>query len=150
MFRKMLGVILTLVLLISVTTNAQGRMGFVGKIFDKKEAKTLFGEVKKSFELKPNILKQALLQAKDYVLIVVKNGRISIANEKKQVLAGEVQAISGLETTSYAFSKDKVAEFITLIGSSTIQVEERSSTLTLTASDITLEMSMPCPPICFE
>ncbi len=150
MLQKMLGVTLTLVLLVSATANAQGRLGFVGKIFDKKEAKTLFGEVKNSFELKPNVLKQALLKAKDYVLIVVKNGRISIANEKKQVLAGEVQAISGIETTSYAFSKDKVAEFISLIGSSTIQVEERSSTLTLTASDFTLEMSFPCPPICFE
>jgi len=150
MLRKTFGITLTLVLLISATSNAQGRMGFVGKIFDKKEAKTLFGEVKKSFELKPNILKKALLQAKDYVLIVVKNGRISIANEKKQVLAGEVQAISGIETTSYAFSKDKVAEFISLIGSSSIAVEERASTTTLTAADYTLEFALPCPPVCFE
>ena len=139
--------IITIFLLISVTTKAQGKLGFVGKIFDKKEANILFGDVKSSFELKPNVLKLALLNAKDYVLIAVRNGRISLANEKKQVLAGDLQPIGTTETV-YIFGKDKVAEFVSLIGSSPIQVEQRSSTLTLTAGDLTLEMSMPCPPIC--
>lgn len=149
MFKQITGGIISLLLLVSITTNAQGRMGFVGKIFDKNEAKVLFGEVKRSFELKPNVLKQALLGAKDYVLIAVKNGRISIANEKKQVLAGEVQAIGSTETV-YIFSKSKVAEFVSLIGSEPIQVEERSGTTTLTAADYTLEFSVMCPPVCFE
>ena len=140
--------ILTIFLLISVTTKAQGKLGFVGKIFDKKEAHILFGEVKSSRELKPNILKQALLQVKDYVLITVRNGRISLANEKKQVLAGDIQTIGTTETV-YIFGKDKVAEFISLIGSSPIQVEERGSTITLTAGDYTLEYALPCPPTCF-
>lgn len=148
MLKRFTVTILLLFALISVTTNAQGKLGFVGKIFDKKEANVLFGDVKSSTELKPNVLKQALLSAKDYVLITVRNGRISLANEKKQVLAGDLQPISTTETV-YIFSKDKVAEFISLIGSTPIQVEERNSTLTVTAGDVTLEMSMRCPPICF-
>lgn len=149
MLKQITAGILTIFLLVSVTTKAQGKLGFVGKIFNKKEANILFGDVKSSFELKPNVLKLALLKAKDYVVIAVKNGRISLANEKKQVLAGDLQPISSTGTV-YIFGKDKVAEFISLIGSSPIQVEERGSTITLTAGDVTLEMSWPCPPICFE
>ncbi|MDP3581973.1 MAG: hypothetical protein Q8S39_08545 [Ignavibacteria bacterium] len=141
--------ILTIFLLISVTTKAQGKLGFVGKIFDKKEATILFGEVKSSSELKSNVLKQALLKAKDYVLITVRNGKISLANEKKQVLAGDLQPISTTETV-YIFGKDKVAEFITLIGSSAIQVEQRNATLTITAADYTLEFATLCPPLCLD
>ncbi|RJQ57560.1 MAG: hypothetical protein C4517_17100 [Stygiobacter sp.] len=147
MLKRFTVTILILIALISVTANAQGKLGFVGKIFDKKEANILFGDVKSSTELKPNVLKQALLSAKDYVLITVRNGRISLANEKKQVLAGDLQPISTTETV-YIFSKNKVAEFVSLIGASPIQVEQRSSTLTVTAGDVTLEQSMACPPIC--
>ena len=139
--------ILTILLFISVTTKAQGKLGFVGKIFDKKEATILFGDVKSTLELKSGVLKRALLLSTDYVLIYVKNGKVSIANEKKQVLAGDVQTIGTTETV-YIFSKDKVAEFVSLIGGSPILVEQRSSTLTITAGEVTLEQSMPCPPIC--
>lgn len=149
MLKKFFGI--TLILLVSLSTiyNAQGKLGFVGKIFTKQEAKILFGDVKSSVELKPNVIKQALLKAKDYVVFVVKNGKLSIINEKKQVLAGEVQAITSKETM-FIFGKDKVAEFVSLIGSSSIAVEERSSTTTLSAADYVLELSLPCPPICFE
>ena len=149
MLKRFTVTILILIALISVTTNAQGKLGFVGKIFDKKEANILFGDVKSSTELKPNVLKQALLSAKDYVLIAVRNGRISLANEKKQVLAGDLQPISTTETV-YIFGKDKVAEFISLIGSSAIQVEQRSGTITLTAADYTLEFATICPPVCLD
>ncbi len=140
--------IFTIFLLMSVTTQAQGKLGFVGKIFDKKEANILFGDVKSSFELKPNVLKLALLNAKDYVFIAVRNGRISFVNEKKQVLAGDLQPISATETV-YVISKDKMAEFVSLIGSAPIVVEERSGTITITATDYTLEQLLSCPPICF-
>ncbi|MDP2039307.1 MAG: hypothetical protein Q8L04_18155, partial [Ignavibacteria bacterium] len=136
MLKRFTVTILILFALISVTTNAQGKLGFVGKIFDKKEANVLFGGVKSSLELRPNILKLALLNAKDYVVIVIKNGRISLANERKQILAGEVQAIT-VQDTQYIFSKDKIAEFISLIGSSQILVEQRDATITLTAADYT-------------
>ncbi len=148
MLKRFTVTILILIALISVTANAQGKLGFVGKIFDKKEANILFGDVKSSTELKPNVLKQALLSAKDYVLITVRNGRISLADEKKQVLAGDIQAIGTTETV-YVISKDKMAEFVSLIGSAPIVVEERSGTITITATDYTLEQLLSCPPICF-
>ncbi|KAF0153064.1 MAG: hypothetical protein FD143_504 [Ignavibacteria bacterium] len=149
MLKQILGIVIILLVSFSAVSNAQGRMGFVGKIFDKNEANILFGEVKSSVELKPNVLKQALLKAKDYVVFVVKNGRISIVNEKKQVLAGEVQTVTANETM-HIFSKDKVAEFVSLIGSSSIAVEDRGTTTTLTAGAYTLEFSTQCPPMCFE
>ncbi|MBI3124980.1 MAG: hypothetical protein HYZ10_11310 [Ignavibacteriales bacterium] len=148
MLKRFTVTILILFALISVTANAQGKLGLVGKIFDKKEANVLFGDVKSSTELKPNVLKLALLSAKDYVLITVRNGRISLANEKKQVLAGDIQAIGTTETV-YVISKDKMAEFVSLIGSAPIVVEERSGTITITATDYTLEQLLSCPPICF-
>ncbi|KAF0139066.1 MAG: hypothetical protein FD122_3540 [Stygiobacter sp.] len=148
MLKRFTVTILILFALISVTANAQGKLGLVGKIFDKKEANVLFGDVKSSTELKPNVLKQALLSAKDYVLITVRNGRISLADEKKQVLAGDIQAIGTTETV-YVISKDKMAEFVSLIGSAPIVVEERSGTITITATDYTLEQLLSCPPICF-
>lgn len=149
MLKRFTVTILILIALISVTTNAQGKLGFVGKIFNKQEANVLFGDIKSSTNLTPNVLKQALLLSKDYVFIVVRNGRISFANEKKQVLAGDLQPISTTETV-YIFGKDKVAEFVSLIGNSPIQVEQRNATLTITASDYTLEFALPCPPFCVD
>jgi hypothetical protein len=149
MLKKLFGITLILLVSLSTISTAQGKLGFVGKIFSKQEANVLFGEVKSSVELSPNVLKQALLKAKDYVVFVVKNGKLSIVNEKKQVLAGVTQAITTKETM-FIFGKDKVSEFVSLIGSSSIAVEDRSGITTLTAGEYTLEMSLPCPPICFE
>ncbi|MEW6654503.1 MAG: hypothetical protein AB1394_13715 [Bacteroidota bacterium] len=149
MLKQILGIVIILLVSFSTVSNAQGKLGFVGKIFDKKEANILFGEVKSSLELKPNVLKQALLKAKDYVVFVVKNGKISIVNEKKQVLAGEVRTITNNDAL-IIFSKDQVAGFVSIIGSSPIMVEERSSTTTLTAAEYTLEFALTCPPICYE
>lgn len=149
---------------------AQGQMGEVGKLFKKDEADKLFGKAKQSLQISPKVLQKALLKAKDYVLFTIIDGKVLIVDEKKQSLTDDNVKLNKLEP-AYIFSKSKVLEFLNsaLINNSVqsnnpkekaievlnstaepIYVEERTSTLTLTAGNSTLELSTLCPPICFE
>lgn len=121
----------------------------IGKMFNQKEARELFGEVKSSIKINPNVLKNALKKADDFVALKVKNGKLMVVNQKRQSLTDEVTTLDVSETV-YIFSTSVIEDFLSAIGESTVAVETRTSTLTLTAADTTLEFSMTCPPICFE
>lgn len=141
--------IISIFLISFTSTLAQGSMGEVGKLFKKNEANILFGGVKNSVQIDSKLLKLAILKAKDYVLFTVKNGKIHITDEKKKSLTENNVALDLLDQ-SYIFSKSKVVEFLNLVGDSPIYIEQRQSTLTLTAGETTLEFSTLCPPVCFE
>ena len=149
MLKKAIGIAIFLLISISSVSNAQGKLGFIGKIFTKKEAKVLFGDVKSSVVLKKSALIKAIGQANDYVAFFVKNGKISLINEKRSLLAGDSQKIEKGDPI-FIFSKTILAEFLAKTVDSDIMVEERSSTSTLSVEDVTLEYTMRCPPICWE
>lgn len=156
-----------ILLLITVTiSDAQGKLGVVGKIFTKPEAKTLFGKVVGSITVDRKELQQALSKAGDYVLLGVKNNRLIICNEKRQSL-GSSANILDKDQPMYIFSTSMVQKLLrpktaaatqdvnapsTALAtiSSAITVEVRAGVLTLSSDTETLEFSMICPPICFD
>ncbi|MDF1612986.1 hypothetical protein [Stygiobacter electus] len=170
MKKSLKSLVISIFLFSFVTTFAQGRMGEVGKLFHKDEADKLFGKPKQALQINPKLLQKALLKAKDYVLFTIKNGKILILDEKKHSLTDDNEKLDRLET-AYIFSKSKVLEFLNAaFGNNPMQinnpkerameilsttadpiyVEDRSSTLTLSAANSTLELSTLCPPVCFE
>jgi len=152
----------TIVLIIgSSVVSAQGKFGVVGKLFTQQEAKVLFGKVIGSMEISANELKNALSNAKDYVLFTIKNNRVIIRDERKRSLSSENELLNDNDQL-YIFSKSQVEQLLSnakprktnslSVAASTVPivtVEIRASVLTLTAGETTLELSMACPPMCF-
>ncbi len=170
MKKTFIPLVISIFLFSFISTFAQGQMGEVGKLFKKDEADKLFGKPKQALQINPKLLQKVLLKAKDYVLFTIKDGKILVLDEKKQSLTDDKEKLNRLET-AYIFSKSKVLELINAaFGNNSVQmnnpkekaieilnstaepiyVEERNSTLTLSAGNSTLEFSTVCPPVCFE
>jgi hypothetical protein len=160
----LMGFMVLLVMIAVSVSNAQGKLGVVGKIFSKPEAKTLFGKVIGSITIDKKELQQALSKAGDYVLLAVTNNRLVVCNEKKQLLNGSSYVLDKNQQM-YVFSTSMVQKLLqpkvaakTLdvssaalsTSSSAISVEVRAGVLTLSSETETLEFSMICPPICFD
>jgi hypothetical protein len=162
--------ILLLLVLFTSITNAQGKLGVVGKLFDKNEANTLFGKVIGSLTISVADLSAALDKGNDYILLTVKNNQVVVRNEKRDFLSRE-RVDMGKDEKMYMFSKSMLKDLLksskpvkhghsaldvnTLSAASAtaanlVTVEVRASVITLTYSDATLEMSILCPPICAE
>lgn len=153
----------TIILMIgSSTVSAQGKLGVVGKLFTQQEAKVLFGKVIGSIDIPAKDLQNALANAKDYVLISIKNNRVIIRDERKRALSSENISLNDKDVL-YIFSKSQVEKFLAnakprktnslSAAASTnpvVTVERRASVLTLTAGETTLEMAIPCPPMCWD
>lgn len=166
---------------IATTSNfAQGKYGQIGKLFKATEAKILFGKVIGSVQIDVDELKEAVANAKDYILFNVKNDRVYITNEKRKGLSRK--SLDANENDEmFFFSKSKVEEFLNLVGDGIVRLERRpnnintlsiyrnpsssnlvneqtgysktgnaATTTATAAADVTLEMSAVCPPICFD
>ena len=151
-------------------SNAQGKLGVVGKMFDRNEANVLYGKVIGSLSISVADLEAALEKGKDYILITVKNNQVVIRNEKRDFLSRERVDMPNDEKM-YIFSKSMIQNLLktqkpikhgkSTVGtnalsttattaSDLVAVEVRASVMTLSYSDATLEMALPCPPICPE
>ena len=151
----------TIILMIgSSIISAQGKLGIVGKLFTQQEAKVLFGKVIGSVDISADQLKAALANAKEYVLITVKNNNVVLRNEKRKTISEENELLDDNDVL-YTFSKSQVEKLLAgalprkanglSVSASTapvVTVEVRTSVLTLTAGDTTLEFALPCPPVC--
>ena len=164
------GICSVLILLLFASTvlvNAQGKLGLVGKIFNKKEANVLFGKVIGSVQIKVSDLNQAIAQANDYIFFTVKNGQAVVTNEKRKPLTQDsFSAVLKADEPMILFSKSVLQDFlqktglsgtqpnvssagVTTASAGVITVEVRAGVTTFTSGDYTLEMAMMCPPICF-
>jgi len=160
---KVLVTVFTIALLFaSSIVSAQSKLGVVGKLMSSGEAKVLFGKVIGSIDIPAKDLQEALNNAKDYVLFTIKNNRVVIRDERKKALSKENEYLDDNDVL-YIFSKSKVEELLsnakpriykglTTMASTTpvITFERRASVLTLTTGDATLEMSLACPPMCWD
>ncbi len=149
-------------------SNAQGKLGVVGKMFDKKEANILFGKVIGSLTISVADLQAALEKGKDYILITVKNNQVVVRNEKREFLSRERVDMRNDEKM-FIFSKSMIQNLLktqkpvkhgkSTVGtnalsttattaSDLVTVEVRASVLSLSYGDATLEQAMLCPPFC--
>ncbi|MEW6508779.1 MAG: hypothetical protein AB1432_13650 [Bacteroidota bacterium] len=152
----------------SATVNAQGKFGTVGKSFNKGEANILFGKVMGSIRVAKTDIQKAIEKAGDYVLFAIKNSRVYVLDEKKFSLTERGFSLDKNEV-AYMFSKEVVQAFLDRTHSRYVTFELRynapksnpksgqSSTAAVQSGDIifsvtgdeeTLEMALPCPPMC--
>lgn len=131
------------------STFAQGKLGIVGKKFNKQEANILFGKVIGTVKLTKAEMKEAIANAKDYVLFAVKNSRAHILDEKKNSLNAKNKISLRQEEKAYAFSKNIVEDFVNTSTADVFTVEVRASVLTVSDGFTTLEMASVCPPMCW-
>jgi ribosomal protein L27 len=148
----------------TINSGQFGKLGLIGKIFDRHEADVLFGEVKNSVSISVDDLNAALDKGKDYILFTIKDNQVVIRNETRQHLSNERVKL-GKDETLYIFSKSMVKNLLkekkvnkginssmqtgtVATNDDAVTVEVRDGVITLTYNDITLEHALPCPPFC--
>lgn len=163
-------ILFSFTLFLSSSLNAQGKFGEVGKSFTKGEANILFGKVMGSIKVDKADVEKALEKAGDYVLFGIKNSRVYILDEKKFSFSERGFSFSKDEI-AYMFSTKVVKEFLERTNGKYLTFELRYNSpkaspksgqystsaaqagdivFTLTGDAETLEMSLPCPPMCLD
>ncbi len=164
-------ILVSFILFFSSSLNAQGKYGIVGKSFTKGEANILFGKVMGSIQVAKADIEKAIEKAGDYVLFAIKNSRVYVLDEKKFSLTEKGFSL-GKEEIGYMFSTKVVKEFLDKTNSkhvtfelrynapkvkdpkasqySTSAVQAGDIIFTLSGGEETLEMALPCPPMCLD
>ena len=128
--------------------SAQGKYGKIGKLFRKIDADVLYGKVIQSATLTREEIKEALANAKDYIMFAIKNNKAYIINNRRMsVRAGDFMQLAPKEK-AYLVSTTVVEDLLTTATTETITVEQRVEVLSLSTENATLEGIWPCPPIC--
>jgi hypothetical protein len=157
-------VLISFLILISGSMNAQGKFGKIGKVFSNPEAKVLFGKVYGSVTISVDELREAVSNAGDYIYITIKSSQPIFTNEKRETLIRKMRIPKlSPDEKMIVFSKSAVEDFLNSIGSGTtgnakvnstaassgtVSVERRASVTTLSANGYTLEFATVCPPMC--
>jgi len=119
----------------------------VGKIYDKDEADSLYGESVTTLSMSKSQFEAILNETTDYVMFRIDNDRIIILGDDREQLYPGQLIVSEADVYNM-YSKSKVVELLNTGSGSTVYVEQRSKPLTLTFGDYTLEESVWCPPYC--
>jgi rRNA pseudouridine-1189 N-methylase Emg1 (Nep1/Mra1 family) len=139
--------IIAAMLVIYSSSAAQGKLGVVGKIFPHEKADSLFGKVTQSVQISTDELKSAIANAKDYVFLTIKNNRLVITNEKRESLIANGTVPTQDETMHY-LSKSKLTVLLQGTSSTSVSIELRGTTLTVSTMESTMDMMGACPPVC--
>jgi len=119
----------------------------VGKIYDKDEADSLYGSSVTTLSMSKSLLAAILDETSDYVMFKIDNNRIIIlGDDREQLYPGQLIISEADVFTMY--SKSKVVELLNQGSGTTVYVEQRSTPLTLTYGESTLEEGSLCPPFC--
>lgn len=129
--------------LFSVNLQAQ----IIGKIFSKSEANTLFGAVIESKDISVSELKTLVGLTNKYVMFSIKNGAVAIKGDDEKLIYNSGIALSERDVFK-KYSKSMVLDLLFLSTSGIIAVENRGKVITLTTGEVTLELSLDCPPYC--
>jgi hypothetical protein len=140
--------IIAAMLVICSSAAAQGKLGVKGKIFPHGQADALFGKVTQSVQISIDELKSAIANANDYVFFTIKNNRAVVTNEKRESLTKNAPVSSKDEIMHY-FSKSKITELLQGTSSTSVSIELRGTTLTLSTMESTMDYAGVCPPLCF-
>lgn len=151
----------------SSITTAQSKDIKIGKKFTVNQANQLFGKVKNSVTISKAELKAAVAKAEKYVYFAIRNNKAYVLDNRRISLLDNQLLKMGKNEVAYVFSKSVVEEFlnsnanlsvtsskngsanISTTASDTITLEQRASVFTVSDGTSTLEMSLPCPPVCY-
>ncbi len=133
---------------LSTISNAQSKEVKIGKKFTAKEANELFGTVTSSVQISKAELKAAVAKAKKYVYFAIKNNRAMVLSSRTLPLTANAEALKATDK-AFLLSKTVVEEFLNTSSADYISLETRGELFTVSDGYSTLEMSLPCPPICY-
>ncbi|MBA4405754.1 hypothetical protein C0389_00610 [bacterium] len=143
--KSKLQLLVSFIIVFLSTLNLSGQT--IGKIFSKNEANTLFGPVIESKSITVTDLTNVLSQTNQYVMFLIKDGRIAIKVDSGQLISDGAVNINPTDVF-YKFSKSIVKDLLYFSTLGIVNVERRESVFTLTTGDVTLENGLPCPPFC--
>ncbi|MBI1936935.1 MAG: hypothetical protein HYS25_02315 [Ignavibacteriales bacterium] len=121
-----------------------------GKLFTKEEANTLYGKPIESIAMDAKTFRSVLAETKNILMYAIVDGEIILAGEGRKVLYPVGKSIPE-KTVLYVASKKVVQELIDKIGATEnaqIFIERRSSVISISYENYTLEQGTPCPPNC--
>jgi len=89
-----------------------------------------------------------IAKAKEYVFVTIKNNIAVVTNEKRESLIGN-RMVPTQDETMHFFSKSKLNELLQGTSSTSVSIELRGTTLTLSTMESTMDLMAICPPLCF-
>jgi hypothetical protein len=119
----------------------------VGKIYDKDEADQLYGSVSTALSISKSQLESVLEETNTYIMFRISGDQIVILDDTRYLLHPDQFEVLSTDVF-YKFSKSKAEELLDSGSGSVVYVEQRSTTLTLTYGEYTLEDPVLCPPFC--
>ncbi len=168
LFSLFLMISIIIVISSSIST-AQTDIGVIGKKFTRNDANALFGKVTSSIQVSKSEIAFALLKAEKYVYFTIRNNQVYVLGDRRLPL-NRADFTWEKGTVAYALSKSVVEDFINNTKSRMLTFELRSSrpssifnksgqvsttlddlnsiVFTISSDAETLEMSLPCPPLC--
>ncbi len=117
----------------------------IGKIFDADYANKEFGKVNSHVEIINSQLKNLLEEAGEYIMLNIDNGKLRVLNGNREGIIGHAKSD---EEVFYKMSTSQVLKLLEKGGKSSTLIEMRPKTLTLTNGNYTMDLVMPCPPVC--
>lgn len=153
----------------SSISTAQTDAGIIGKKFTRNDANVLFGKVTNSVQVSKEEIAAAVSKARKNVYFVIRNNQVYVLSDRRLPL-NTADFTWERGTVAYVFSKSIVEDFLNNTKSRILNFELRSSkqtsifnksgqvsttlddlnsvVFTISSDSETLEMSLPCPPIC--
>ena len=119
----------------------------IGKIYSKTEADSLFGNVIESKSVSAGTLENALKKTNNYVMFKLSKDMLTILGDNRTLIFSDTSYSENNDVFS-VLSKSKVLELISLSKDVTCFMENRAKTFTITKGNYTLDLILPCPPVC--
>lgn len=144
---RILFVSLGLLLLISVSINAQNADTKIGEIFSKASADQQYGPVLESVTIPTSTLEDLMAKSDKILMFKFVDNEIYILNDKREVIYPAGKSIDA-DAKLAVYSISVINELISTGDQPMIQVEQRNAVLSITSGIQTLEASAWCPPLC--
>ena len=118
-----------------------------GEIFTVSEANQNYGSVLKSISISRTTLENLLNECNNYIMFRIVNNRVFVLDHSRRVLRPENRSINSRAVFTM-YSVSVVQDLLSQGGGSDTYIEQRSSVLTVTYGNYTMEVGTICPPFC--
>ncbi|RMD50339.1 MAG: hypothetical protein D6830_02975 [Ignavibacteria bacterium] len=135
-----------IIILISFTVSSCTKNA--GKIYSKKEANELYGNVTYQTQFPAVKIKEWLNKTENKIMFGFSENKLIVCGDNREVLLlTGVDRIRSSDTLR-VFDKSIVEKFLQREKSDTLALEFRGKVFTISGNKYTLEYSFPCPPFC--
>lgn len=145
MYKRLFFLLSMLIILFLTSTSSLSQT--YGEIFTNTEANKKFGRVLKSISLPTSSLQGLLNRTNNFVMFKLIDGEVFVLDKKRNILYPKGRTINSQEVFT-VFSISVINELLSLGNKDMVQVEQRSSVLSVTCGEYTLEVGVFCPPFC--